>query len=107
MSLPINCLHSSLFLLYPSSCVPSLQRSLLAFGPFGLYSSLSRLACATMDALTPATVRFFGRSSRHERRSLPRRQVSHVCRLLVRPPFRHQPPDKPQQLPFPVLCEPR
>ena len=60
----------------------------------------SRFACATMDALTPATVRFFGRSSRHERRSLPRRQVSHVCRLLVRPPI---PPPTTRQAPAAAL----
>ena len=70
-----------------------------------LVLAASQFACATTDALTPASARFFGRSSRHELRSLPHRQVSHVCRLSLRPPFHHQPPDKPQQRPFTVLGE--
>ena len=72
-----------------------------------LFLAASQLACATTDALTPAPARFFGRSSRHELRSLTRRQVSHVCRLPLRPPFHHQPPDKPQQRPSSVLGESR
>jgi hypothetical protein len=70
-----------------------------------LLLAASQFACATTDALIPASARFFGRSSRHELRSLPQRQVSHVCRLSLRPPFHHQPPDKSQQRPFAVLGE--
>ena len=39
-----------LFISYPSSCVPSLQRSLLAFGPFGSFLR------------PPACLRYYGRS---------------------------------------------
>ena len=48
-----------------------------------LVLAASQFACATTDALTPAPARFFGRSSRHELRSLTHGQVSHVCRLSL------------------------
>ena len=69
-----------------------------------LVLAASQFACATTDALTPASARFFGRSSRHELRSLPHRQVSHVCRLSLRPPI---PPPTTRQAPAATLCRAR
>src|SRR5271165_6177833 len=69
-----------------------------------LVLAASRLACATTDALTPAWVRFFGRSSRHELRSLARRQVSHVCRLPLPTPI---PPPTTRQAPAETLSRVR
>ena len=68
-----------------------------------LILAASQLACATMDALTPASARFFGRSNRHELRSLTRRQVSHVCRLSLRTPFYH--PTSPSSDLVPLLTD--
>jgi hypothetical protein len=67
----------------------------------------SRLACATMDALTPATVRFFGRSSRHERRSLPRK-AGLPCLSLISSTSHSATnhPTSPSSCPFPCSVSP-
>jgi len=83
--------------------VPSLSIFLRPLAPAIVTRLRSVWILLAASQLAPA--RFFGRSSRHELRSLTQRQVSHVCRLSLRPPFHHQPPDKPQQRPFTVLGE--
>jgi hypothetical protein len=95
--------HSS----FPTSIhLPASLRSSDHYSP-SVHSALAayRFACATTDALTAALC---GSSfpCAHDMNAAPYpRQLSRVTRSSRRPPFHHQPPDKPQQRPFSVLGE--
>ena len=95
-----------LFLLSPSSCVPWLQRSLLAFGLVGSFLRPLQLACATTDALTPAPVRFFGRSSRHELRSLTHGRSPMFVAYHFDPHSTTNHPTSPSSVPLPCSVSP-